>query len=76
MDTIQGDYMDFRTFIGTYFQGWSIVGEVSCGISHGFLLLRSNEVIIKVHFKLNGDRHWTDSNVRADYVEADNDSQT
>lgn len=65
--------MDFRTFINTYFQEWKIAGETSFGRSHGYLKLRSGndgETAIKVYFKLNGDHHWTGSNVRADRVVA------
>ena len=61
--------MDFRAFINSYFQEWKVAGVVSCGTSHGYLKLRSGEVFIKVHFQLNGDKHWTGSNARADRVE-------
>ena len=55
--------MNLRNFINTCFSDWNIANVVTCGTERGYLKLRYGETFINVFFHLNGDTHWTGSNV-------------
>lgn len=62
--------MNLHKFIIEYFHGWNIAGFTTCGTDCGNIKLHSNDTFIKIFFQLNGDKHWTGSNVTVDHIEA------
>ena len=46
------------------------IGEVTTyGIERGYIRLRDRDSFIKVYFKFNGAKYWTDDCITLDYIE-------
>ena len=61
--------MYLRKFLAEYFADWKFAGITTFGNEHGYIKLRDKDSIIKLHFKFNGAKYWTDDCVIFDYIE-------
>ena len=61
--------MSFREFKNKYFEDWRIAGISTYGNERGYIKLRNKDSFIKLYFKFNGAKHWTDDCVTLDYIE-------
>ena len=61
--------MSFREFKNKYFEDWRIAGVSTYGNERGYIKLRDKDSFIKLYFKFNGAKHWTDDCVTLDYIE-------
>ena len=52
-----------------YFADWRIAGIATYGNERGYIKLRDRDSFIKVYFKFNGAKYWTDGRVTLDYIE-------
>ena len=61
--------MSLREFKNKYFEDWRIAGISTYGNERGYIKLRDKDSFIKLYFKFNGAKHWTDDCVALDYIE-------
>ena len=61
--------MSLREFKNKYFEDWRIAGISTYGNERGYIKLRNKDSFIKLYFKFNGAKHWTDDCVTLDYIE-------
>lgn len=61
--------MSLREFKNKYFEDWRIAEIKSYGNERGYIKLRNRDSFIKLYFKFNGAKHWTDDYVTLDYIE-------
>ena len=61
--------MPLYEFKNKYFADWRIAGIATYGNERGYIKLRDRDSFIKVYFKFNGEKYWTDSRVTLDYIE-------
>lgn len=61
--------MSFREFKNKYFDDWRIAGISTYGNERGYIKLRNKDSFIKLYFKFNGAKHWTDDCVTLEYIE-------
>ena len=61
--------MKLHKFKEKYFADWRIAGVTTYGSERGYIKLRDRDSFIKVYFKFNGAKYWTDSSVTLDYIE-------
>ena len=55
--------MNLYEFKNRYFADWRIAGVTNYGTERGYIKLRNKGTAIKIFFKFNGAKHWTDNNV-------------
>lgn len=61
--------MSLHDFIKNYFADWKITGITTYGNEHGYIKLRDKDSSIKLFFKFNGAKYWTDYFVTLDHIE-------
>ena len=61
--------MKLYEFKEKYFADWRIAGVTTYGSERGYIKLRDRDSFIKVYFKFNGAKYWTDDSVTLDYIE-------
>ena len=61
--------MKLHEFKEKYFTDWRIAGVTTYGSERGYIKLRDRDSFIKVYFKFNGAKYWTDDRVTLDYIE-------
>ena len=61
--------MPLYEFKNKYFANWRIAEVTTYGIERGYIKLRDRDGFIKVYFKFNGAKYWTDGCVTLDYIE-------
>ena len=61
--------MPLYKFKNKYFADWRIAGIATYGNERGYIKLRDRDSFIKVYFKFNGAKYWTDGRVTLDYIE-------
>ena len=61
--------MPLYEFKNKYFTDWRIAGIATYRNERGYIKLRDTASFIKVYFKFNGAKYWTDSRVTLDYIE-------
>lgn len=61
--------MKLHEFKNKYFADWRIAGVTTYGSERGYIKLRDRDSFIKLYFKFNGAKYWTDDNVTLDYIE-------
>ena len=61
--------MPLYEFKNKYFADWRIAGIATYGNERGYIKLRDRDSFIKVYFKFNGAKYWTDGRVTFDYIE-------
>ena len=61
--------MPLYDFKNKYFADWRIAGIATYGNERGYIKLRDRDSFIKVYFKFNGAKYWTDGRVALDYIE-------
>lgn len=64
--------MPLHEFKNKYFAYWRIAGITTYGNERGYIKLRDKDSVIKLFFKFNGGKYWTDSCVTLDYIEGCN----
>ena len=64
--------MPLYEFKNKYFADWRIAGIATYGNERGYIKLRDRDSFIKVYFKFNGAKYWTDGRVTLDYIEGCN----
>ena len=60
--------MSLHEFVNKYFADWKITGTASYGNKRGYIKLRNKDSFIKLFFKFNGGKYWTDNCVTLDYI--------
>ena len=61
--------MSLREFKNKYFADWRISEVTTYGSERGYIKLRDRDSFIKVYFKFNGAKYWTDDCVTFEYIE-------
>ena len=61
--------MPLHEFKNRYFADWRIAGVTTYGSERGYIKLRDRDSFIKVYFKFNGAKYWTDDCVTLEYIE-------
>ena len=61
--------MPLHEFKNKYFADWRIAEVTTYGIERGYIKLRDRDSFIKLYFKFNGAKYWTDDCVILDYIE-------
>lgn len=61
--------MPLHEFKHKYFEDWRIAGITTYGNERGYIKLRDRDSFIKLYFKFNGAKYWTDDCVTLDYIE-------
>lgn len=61
--------MKLHEFKHKYFFDWTIAGIATFGNERGYLKLRDKDSFVKLYFKFNGAKYWTDDCVTLDYIE-------
>ena len=61
--------MKLHEFKEKYFADWRIAGVTTYGNERGYIKLRDRDSFIKVYFKFNDAKYWTDDSVTLDYIE-------
>lgn len=61
--------MKLHEFKNKYFADWRIAGIATYGNERGYIKLRDRDSFIKLHFKFNGAKYWTDDRVTFEYLE-------
>ena len=61
--------MPLYEFKNKYFADWRIAEVVTYGNERGYVKLRDRDSFIKVYFKFNGAKYWTDDRVTLEYIE-------
>ena len=61
--------MKLHEFKNKYFADWRIAEVTTYGSERGYIKLRDRDSFIKVYFKFNGAKYWTDDSVTLDYIE-------
>ena len=61
--------MPLYEFKSKYFADWRISEVTTYGSERGYIKLRDRDSFIKVYFKFNGAKYWTDDSVTLDYIE-------
>ena len=61
--------MPLHEFKNRYFADWRIAGVTTYGNERGYSELRNKDSFIKLYFKFNGAKYWTDDCVTLDYIE-------
>lgn len=61
--------MDLIEFKNKYFADWRIAEITTYGNERGYIKLRDKDSAIKLYFKFNGAKYWTDYGVTLDYIE-------
>ena len=60
--------MSLREFKNKYFEDWRIADIKTYGNETGYVKLRHKDSFIKLYFKYNGAKYWTDDCVTLEYV--------
>ena len=61
--------MPLPEFKNREFAEWRIAGVTTQGNERGYIKLRDRDSFIKLYFKFNGAKYWTDDRVTLDYIE-------
>ena len=61
--------MGLNEFIHKYFPNWSVAGITTYGNERGHIKIRNKDSVIKLYFKFNGAKYWTDDSVTLYYIE-------
>ena len=60
--------MPLYEFKNKYFADWRIAGIATYGNERGYIKLRDRDRFIRLYFKFNGAKYWTDIHVTCDYI--------
>ena len=61
--------MKLHEFKDKYFADWRISEVTTYGSERGYIKLIDRDSFIKLYFKFNGAKYWTDNSVTLDYIE-------
>lgn len=61
--------MKLHEFRKKYLADWRIAEVTTYGIERGCIKLRDRDSFIKLYFKFNDAKYWTDDRVTLEYIE-------
>ena len=64
--------MKLHEFKEKYFSDWRIAEVATYGNERGYIKLRDRDSFIKLYFKFNDAKYWTDDRVTLEYIEGCN----